>query len=144
MAQSGSFTDILHPISVHFPIALAITGFFLAVIYLIWKKDPALNYCCRFFLWFATLGALAALVTSNYTPNLTGKAAAVEGIHHAYATWTTIFLCLASVVYLLISLYRKPLPKWIPWVGFVAYFLGALFVGCTGYYGGYIVYNVLL
>lgn len=143
MVQFTGIEGILHPISVHFPIALTITGFVIALIYLIWKKDIYLNWGIKIILWLATLGAIGAFITSNFTPHLTGEANNVENMHHIYAVITLICLCIASVFYFIMSVY-KPRVNILGWVGFIFYFLSALFVGITGYYGGYIIYNVLL
>lgn len=144
MLFSSGLTDILHPISVHFPVALTLTGLFLAVIYLIRNKDPMLNRCNRIILVLAAVSAWVAIITSSFTPNLTGTAEQIENIHHLYAFWFTFTVSIAAVIYLFISLYRKPLPVWVGWLGFVFYVLAGVFISFTGFYGGYIVYNVLL
>ena len=144
MIFSNNFTDILHPISVHFPVALGIVGAFLSIIFLIWEKDPALNWCCKILLWLATLGAIAAFITSNFTPNMTGEANDVENMHHNFAVLTLISFCISSLIYLFTSFSKKHIGKAWDWIAFIFYMLGAIFVGITGYYGGYIIYNVLL
>lgn len=144
MLFNSGLTDILHPITVHFPVALTITGLFLAVIYLIRNQDPMLNRCNRIIVILAAISAWVAILTSSFTPNLTGEAARIEGIHHLYAFWFTFTITAAALIFLLISLYRKPLPHWLGWVGFILYVLAGVFISFTGYYGGYIVYNVLL
>lgn len=144
MTTSGSFESILHPISVHFPVALTITGFVIAIIYLIIKKNPYLNICARIILWLATLSAVAAFITSNFTPHLTGEAELVEDSHHLFAVLTLASLSIASAMYLFITIYTARRIQWMAWTGFIFYFLSALFVGIAGYFGGYIVYNILI
>ena len=144
MLFNSGLTDILHPISVHFPVALTLTGLFLAVIYLIREQNPMLNTCSKVVLFLAAVSAWVAIITSSFTPHLTGEAARIMNIHHLYALWFTFTVTAAAVIYLFIWLYRKPLPKWVGWLGFVFYALAGVFISFTGYYGGYIVYNVLL
>ncbi|MEG1587276.1 MAG: DUF2231 domain-containing protein [Bacteroidales bacterium] len=144
MLFNSGITDILHPISVHFPVALTLTGLFLAVIYLIRKKDPMLNMCSRVILILAAVSAWVAIITSSFTPSLSGEAATIRNIHHVYAFWFTFTVTAAAVIYLFILLYHKPLPAWVGWLGFIFYVLAGVFISFTGYYGGYIVYNILL
>lgn len=136
--------NILHPMLVHFPIALTLAGFLLEVIAIFRRNDICVNKTALILLLLGTLGAIAASVSGALTPNLTGEEARIEGIHHVFALLTTTFLCLASLVYLYIWRTGKTYGQRLNWIGFSLYGLAALSVSATGYFGGYIVYNLML
>ena len=53
-------TDHLHPIIVHFPVALIIVGFFAEVASLFFKKEKCLSKTGFYLMMLGTLGAIAA------------------------------------------------------------------------------------
>ena len=135
-------TAHIHPMVVHFPIALALLGCLLEFISLIRKKD----FCCgEVLLYFATVSALVAITTGSlFTPNFTiEKLAEAKDIHSDFAGMTVMMLCIASVLYLLKYFWKKYTPT-LRKIGFFFYLLGAFCVGITGYLGGVLVYNDLL
>lgn len=135
-------TAHIHPMLVHFPIALALLGCLLEAISLYRKCSSA---CGEIILYFATIAAiLAATAGSYFTPHFTiAELAQAKNIHSTMAGVTVTMLCIATSFYLMRYIWKThtlPLRR----IGFVFYLLGAIAVGVTGYLGGVLVYNDLL
>lgn len=137
-------TAHIHPMLVHFPIALTLLGVLLDALHL-YKPKKFPYPCGEVLLYFATLSAiLAATAGSFFTPDFnTPVLSQAKNIHSTFAGITVTFLCIASVVYAsryVITKYSSLLHK----VGFIFYVLAALSVAVTGFLGGVLVYNDLL
>ena len=144
MALFSGLEEIIHPMTVHFPIALILVSCLLAVIYIIDKHDASLNLCLRVLVVLGAISAWAAVITGSYHLKLTPEAELIKHIHHNFATWTAWIISISALFYLIIIFYRKPLPKIIGILGFIFLIAATVLISFTGFYGGYIVYNVLL
>lgn len=135
-------TSHIHPMLVHFPIALALLGFLLEGVAL-YKKCP--SRCGETILYFAAFSAiLAATAGSLFTPDFKiEELAQAKNIHSTFAGIAVTMLCIASTFYLGRFLWKSHSPI-LRKIGFFFYFLGAVAVGITGYLGGVLVYNDLL
>ena len=132
----------IHPMLVHFPIALALLGCLLEAISLYRKCSSP---CGEIILYFATIAAiLAATAGSYFTPDFKiAELAEAKNIHSTMAGITVTMLCIATAFYLaryIWSTYALQFRR----IGFIFYLLGAIAVGITGYLGGVLVYNDLL
>ena len=136
--------DILHPMTVHFPIALILVSCLLSIIYLIRKRDITMSNCIKTLAILGALGAWAAVITGNYHMELTAEAEKIKNIHHTFAGWTAAVISGSAAIYLLSYLIKKPLPKWLYVIAFILLIIATGLIAVTGYFGGYIVYNVLL
>lgn len=137
-------TAHIHPMLVHFPIALALLGVLLEGIGLAFnRKCP--SRCGETILYFATISALLAATAGSYfTPDFkVEELANAKNIHSTLAGITVTMLCLASACYLG-RLFWQSRASLLRSIGFVFYLLGAIAVGITGYLGGVLVYNDLL
>ena len=144
MSLFSGITDIMHPMTVHFPIALIIVSCFMAVIYWFKNHDPFMNTCIKILIVLSALGAWAAVITGSFHLKLTPEAEAIKHIHHGYATLTAWLISISAALYIFFYFYKKHLPKWLGWLAFLLLIASTIFIAITGYYGGYIVYNVLL
>ena len=137
-------TAHLHPMVVHFPIALLLTGFLAEIVYLFFRKDPLLYYAG---FWLLCAGALAAVVAyasgALLTGELYGAAGAIQSTHELFAEITTI----SSLVAAAFKIYLKSEGKEngpLKWIAFSLYGFTTISVSIAGYYGGVLVYEYLM
>ncbi|MEG1562786.1 MAG: DUF2231 domain-containing protein [Bacteroides sp.] len=133
----------LHPMLVHFPIALALVAllFNLAAYYF---KQEWLNKAAIALTVCAALGALISILSGIFfTKPVAGLAASLKEEHVTYALASTLFLVLSSFIGG--KLFLKPSRQTKLHYAFTALLL--LAAGCialTGMKGGSIVYDVWL
>lgn len=138
-------TSILHPMLVHFPIALILTGFLLEIIATYKRGDLCTNKAAFVLLLLGTLSAyVAATAGGLFTPDFTGKAGDVENTHQTFAGISITLFTITSVLYIYAAWSKKAVPDIINKLGFLFYTLSAISVSITGFYGGELVYNILL
>ncbi len=137
-------TSHLHPIIVHFPIALLITGFVADTIFLIYRKEACLSKLGFYLMLAGTLGAIAAVLSGNFfTEELSGSVEAVRERHETFANITMWLMIVASVVR--IFLLRKVGASSRAGMGvYILYLIGVILVGYTGMLGGTMVYDYLI
>jgi len=138
------FTEHLHPLSVHFPIAIILVGFLFEVAALLFKKEHCLS---KAGFWLMILGTLAA-VTSFFTgeffsKDLIGPAGDMKEVHEIWAKTTMYFMLGASAIRIW-AVWTKKDKGFIKWMIFLLYMTGAGLVAYTGFLGGSLVYDYLL
>lgn len=134
----------LHPMLVHFPIALIIAGFALEIFHLVIKKEQCLSRAGFYLLILGSLGAIAAYLAGEFfTNDFAGAAGGIQEIHELFASLTlgTVILTLLVRLYLMI---KKKEETSLRWVYFALYALSAIFVGITGFYGGTLVFSYMI
>ena len=130
----------IHPLIVHFPIALIIVIFILDFLGVLFKKKSFLS-TANILTIFAALGALMAVVTGMIAEESVwhpGEAHEMLELHEAIG-----FIILGLMLVLLIfrpAVKKKLLGK-LGWVAVFLSFAASLLVGYTGYLGGEIVYK---
>jgi uncharacterized membrane protein len=135
----------IHPLLVHFPIALLLVGFLFDFVFLFIKKDHCLSKAGMYLMILGTLGAAVALTSGFlFTSALTdGDVAKVYDRHKIGALFTLTIMCIASVVRIIIAVKKKEETS-LKWIPFGLYFLGTACLGFTGFMGGTMVYKYLL
>ena len=137
-------TSHLHPMLVHFPIALLIFGFIAVFVTLLFRKGNYLPKTGYFLLLAGTLMAFAALLSGIFfTTDLTGPAAAIQDKHETFA-WITLILSIVTSVFWSFLRYKNQEDTTMKWVVFVLYGLTAVSVSVTGLLGGTMVYNYMM
>lgn len=136
-------TTHLHPVLVHFPIALILTGF-LADLLFIYKKYKWLSNTGFFLMVLGTLGAIAAglsgiLFTQEPTE---GEVVKIYNLHTRAAFITLLIMILVTAIRTI--LYMRNRQDEFRWGIFILYLLGAAAVGYTGLMGGTMVYSYFL
>jgi hypothetical protein len=144
MISPDNISGTLHPMTVHFPIALILTSALLALIYIVRKHTPMLNSSIRLLTVLSAVSAWAAVVTGGLTPDYTGEINTVEGIHHIFAIITSIAITVSAFLYLLAGSDIAKKGYLLSWIAFSFLILSVVSVSVTGYFGGYIVYNLLI
>ncbi len=138
-------TAHLHPMIVHFPIALIIAGYLAEVVFLFYKNEKCLSKTGFYLLILGTLAALAAWATGHLFTNepTQGAIMPVFQKHETGALITLILMviCSAFRIYLIISKKEETMLKW---VSFGIYTLGFLAVSFTGFMGGTMVYDYMM
>jgi uncharacterized membrane protein len=137
-------TDHLHPMLVHFPIALVAFGFLAEILSYLYKKEICLSKISFFLLIFGSLSALIALTTGAlFTADMSGAAGEVQETHEMFAWITLGLLCVTSILRILLLKQKEENSK-LKMFSFIFYTLSAISVSITGFYGGTLVYNYMM
>ncbi len=132
----------LHPLLVHFPIALFTLAFALEIIEL-FKKESFKN-SSFLILTFAILCAILAVQTGNIeaqTLNLSGKAKEILYQHQSSANFSLFLLALVFMLKLYIVLNRGRTKRSMVLILFALYLLGLLFIYRTALLGTKLVFE---
>lgn len=137
-------TSHLHPMLVHFPIALVMFGFIIELASLIIKKELCLP---KLSLYLLVTGTLATIVTwlsgELFTSEMSGAAGSVKESHELFAFITMCLLIATSIIRLMITLGKKE-NSTLKWISFILYGIAAITVSITGFFGGTLVYNYMM
>ena len=138
-------TSHLHPMIVHFPIALITIGFLADVMSLIFKEEKWLTRSALYLMVIGSLAAVAAWSTGQLFTTEPSQGAIVEIFekHETAALITMIVMLIGSAfrVWLVVSNREESSLKW---VAFGLYFIGFCAVTYTGFMGGTMVYNYMM
>jgi uncharacterized membrane protein len=134
----------LHPMLVHFPIALVVVGFVAEVAALLVKKEVCLSRAGFYLLVLGTLSALLAWLTGNFfTSEMAGAAGEIKEKHELFALLTLGTLIVTSAVRIVLET-KKSESKLLKNAAFALYCFAAISVSITGFYGGSLVYNYMM
>ena len=138
-------TAHLHPMIVHFPIALIIVGFLAEVISLFFKSEKCLSKTGFYLMVLGALAAIAAWSTGQlFTSEPTeGDIVKVFARHETGALITMILMVLGATLRIYLVVKKKEETS-MKWVVFAIYFLGFAAVVFTGLMGGTMVYTFML
>jgi uncharacterized membrane protein len=137
-------TSHLHPMLVHFPIALVMIGFLAELAFLFFKKEVSLSKMGYYLLIIGTLAAIAAWLTGNFfTAEMDGAAGKARETHELFATITLVLLLATSVLRTTLLILKNENSA-LKALSFLLYALAAVSVSITGYLGGSLVYNYML
>lgn len=128
----------LHPLVIHFPIALLLTAFLAELFYLFLPNELCLSSMARSLLWLAVCGGLGAVATGWVHASAEGFAPATVQAHR----WLGVATGLLSLFALgALELWRCRRRHWQQWLYRVALALAAALAGLTGHSGGMLVYG---
>ena len=138
-------TDHLHPMIVHFPIALIIVGFIAEVVSLFFKSEKCLSKTGFYLMILGTLGAIAAWSTGQlFTEEPTqSEILKVFQKHETGALITMILMIFGSSFRLWLVVQKKEETP-LRWIAFGFYFLAFAAVTFTGIMGGTMVYDFMM
>ena len=133
----------LHPVLVHFPVALIIVGFLADISSLVFKKEKCLSTMGLYLEVLGLLGAIAAFITGHFmTGDTLDGAGHIGQMHELFATLTvcTIFI---AVLFRFLIIYLKIDTSNLKYIATAIFFFAFIFVAITGHFGGMIVYGNL-
>ena len=134
----------LHPMLVHFPIALVVLGFIAESALLYFKKEDWLSKSGFYLLIVGTLSAIVTLLTGVFfTSEMTGSAANIQESHELFAWLTLGTLIVTSTVRIILKMKDNENAN-LKRIAFALYGMAAVFVSITGYYGGTLVYDYMM
>lgn len=142
-------TTNIHPIIVHFPIALFLTGFALDVIGHLFQRET-LKRVGLILIVLGALGALAAMLSGQLAEesveeHLSGAGERVLDTHEDLGKLTAYLLLAIAAIRLILAASWLSRWRWAAGAALAIYLIaGVLGVGAltaTGYYGGELVYR---
>lgn len=137
-------TSHIHPMLVHFPIALVVFGFIADVASLYFKKEACLSKMGTYLLIVGTLSALATWLSGVlFTAEMSGSAGQVKETHELFAFITIITLVITATLRLYLLIGKKDNSN-LKWVAFILYGLATISVSLTGFFGGTLVYSYMI
>ena len=138
-------TTHLHPMIVHFPIALITVGFLADVIYLFYSSEKCLSKTGFYLMVIGTLAAAAAWLTGQLFTSepQQGAILTVFTKHETAALITLIIMIIGSTFRIWLVLKKKDETN-LKWVVFGLYLIGFASVTYTGFMGGTMVYNYMM
>ena len=137
-------TSHFHPMLVHFPIALTLTGLGLELFRVFFGKTEAKLPSGELLLYIAAATAVLALLSGFlFTSALAGKPLEVRNTHVLLAILATSALSLASLFYLL-DRFGKRKRSAYPMIGLSLYAMATILMAAAGHMGGTLVYTYMI
>lgn len=135
----------LHPMLVHFPIALITIGFFADVLSLFFnKKEPCLSKVGFYLMIVGTLGAVAAFLSGEFlTHEYKGVLGELKERHELFCKITMYVMIAASLIRIYL-VWKKKSNGGLKWLVFGLFFVATVSVGYSGLLGGTMVYNYMI
>jgi len=136
--------DHIHPITVHFSIALLLVGFVAEMIYLFFRKEPLFSEAGFWLLALGTLATVASYASGAFlTGELRGAAGVQQNTHEFFAEITVISALICTIFKIYLKAESKE-ESFLKWIAFTLYLIVAASVSITGYHGGILVYDYLM
>ena len=134
-----------HPVIVHFPIALILTGFLADVIFLLYKKEICLLKAGFYLMILGALGAVAAFLTGMFLTShpSEGEIMSIFEKHETGAWITLVTICIGVLLRIYLAVTKKEQTS-LKWIVFALYCAAFGAVAVTGHLGGYMVYNYMI
>ncbi len=135
-------TTHIHPMIVHFPIALIIIGFLAELIGAIWKKE-FFGKAGFYLLILGTLGVVAAYISGNLAGDGITEAGPLKQAleTHESAALLSLWLMVGVAVIRIALTLTKQYAGALRWVAIILFFIGVLSIARTGFYGGELVFK---
>jgi uncharacterized membrane protein len=140
------FTTVhLHPMIVHFPIALITVGFLAEVLSLFLKSEKCLSRTGFYLLILGSLSAIAAWSTGQlFTAEPTQGAIAGIFEKHETGALITVLLMIIGSAFRIFLIVKKKEGTTLKWIAFGLYCLAFAAVTFTGFMGGIMVYDFMM
>ena len=138
-------TEHIHPMIVHFPIALIMVGFTAEIFSLFFKSEKCLSKTGFWLMILGTVAAIAAWVSGQlFTshPFDSGFMRLFE--KHEKGALITMIVMVIGLIFRIWLIARKKEATILKWIAFGFYALGFIAVSVTGFVGGKMVYDFLI
>ncbi|HSM49287.1 MAG TPA: DUF2231 domain-containing protein [Draconibacterium sp.] len=134
----------IHPMVVHFPIALILVGFVAEAAYFFFKREPLFSAASLWLFSVGTVSAVFAYVSGAFlTKQLYSEAGSVQSLHELFAEITVISALIGTTFKIYLKTEKKE-DSALKWIGFAIYAFTVISVSITGHYGGMLVYRYLI
>lgn len=137
-------TEVWHPLSVHFPIALLLTAFLFKTIGL-WSKKTLWSQGGTVLLFFGTIGAWMAVYTGDLADGIVSREICDPTVlkDHENAAFTMAWLFTTAMILdgIIFSGLLKKGVRYIKILVFVLSLIGTGFLAYTGHLGATLVYQ---
>ena len=132
----------LHPMIVHFPIALLFVGFLFDAIGIFSKKEFFMR-AGFYLLLLGAVGVVSAYLSGNYAGEGVSETGALKQAleTHEDAATISLWLIVSAAVIRIVMVLLKKYTGIFKWVAFFIFFLGIISIARTGSYGGELVYK---
>jgi Predicted membrane protein (DUF2231). len=138
-------TDHLHPIIVHFPIAIIIVGFAAEVVSLFFKKEKCLSKTGFYLMVIGSLAAIAAWLTGHLFTEEPSQGEILSVFQkHETGGLITMILIVAGTIFRIWLVIKKNEDSPMKWIAFGFYLLAFAAVSFTGFMGGKMVYDFMI
>ena len=134
----------LHPMIVHFPIAIIFIGFLFDLFSLFITKEKCLSRMGLYLEVIGMFAAIAAFGTGYFlTSPMEGEAGVLREQHELFAILTLVSIILATFFRLLL-VYLKKEETYLKYAAMGLFLFAFIFVLITGYLGGSLVYDHMI
>jgi uncharacterized membrane protein len=138
-------TAHLHPMIVHFPIALILTGFLADVISIFIKSEKCLSRTGFYLMILGALAAVAAWGSGHLFTSEPAQGAIADVFEkHETSAMITVLLMVTGSLLRIWLVWKKKEESVLKWVVFGLFFLAFCAVFFTGFLGGTMVYNYMM
>jgi uncharacterized membrane protein len=138
-------SDHLHPMIVHFPIALITVGFIAEVLSLFFKSEKCLSKTGFYLMILGSLAAVAGWASGHLFTEQPTQGEILKVFHsHETGALITMILILAGTFFRIWLIVKKKEDTNLKWIVFGFYCLAFAAVTFTGYMGGTMVYNFMI
>jgi len=134
--------SFLHPMIVHFPIALIIVGFIAEILSFFWKKE-FFSTSAFYLLILGSVGVIAAYITGQNAGEGISEAGALSRAletHEEAAELSLWIISVAAAVRIVLFIFKKYTGVFKA-AGFGLFLLAVVSIVRTGHYGGQLVYK---
>lgn len=132
----------IHPMVVHFPIALLLIGFVAEVAGAVLKKE-FFSKAALYLIVIGALGVVAAYFSGNFAGDgitETGSLKQALDLHESSAI-LTVWLVVATALFRVALVFFKKFHGALQWVAIALFLVTSLSIARTGHYGGQLVYK---
>ena len=132
----------LHPMIVHFPIALLIVGFLFDIAGSITKRE-SFTQTAFYLIILGALGVIAAFITGDQAGSgITEEGALKQALeNHEDAATLTIWIVSIAAAFRIALVLLKKFKGVLKMVSLALFLIAVMSIARTGYYGGELVYK---